>query len=143
MHAMFDVKRKVAVGVIGVLGVVGAGGAAYAATPSPTTAHKTHAHHRAHGLLAHADKGTVEVKVHGSWVTYSIDRGKVTAASATSVTLALPDGTSVTEAISAATKFRGVTSAAALTVGKRAVVVSQGQAAVRVAQRAATATPAA
>jgi hypothetical protein len=66
----------------------------------------------------------------------------VTAVTATSVTLALPDGQSVTEAIASTTKFSGVSSASAVTVGQPAVVVSQGTTATRVAQRAATATPA-
>jgi hypothetical protein len=146
MHALFDVKRNVAVGVIGALGVFGAGGAAYAATPSSTTApapHAIRAHHKVRSLLARADRATVEVKVKGAWVTYGVDRGKVSAVSATSVTLALADGTSVTESISPTTKFDGVTSAGAVTVGRAAVVISRGTTATRIGQRAASATPAA
>jgi hypothetical protein len=148
MGAFFNLKRNVAFVSIAVLGVTGIGGAAYAATPATTTApaakaaHSKAAHHRARSLLSRADRATVEVKVKGAWVTYAIDRGKVTAVTATSVTLALPDGQSVTEAIASTTKFSGVSSASAVTVGQPAVVVSQGTTATRVAQRAATATPA-
>jgi hypothetical protein len=66
----------------------------------------------------------------------------VTAVSATSVTLGLADGQSVTVAIASTTKFNGVSSAAAVTIGKPAVVVSQGTTATRVTQKAAQATPA-
>jgi hypothetical protein len=148
MGAMFNLKRNVAFASIAVLGVTGIGGAAYAATPAATTApaakaaHTKAAHPRVKSLLSRADKATVEIKVKGAWVTYGVDRGKVTAVSPTSVTLALADGQSVTEAIASTTKFNGVASATAVTVGKPAVVVSQGTTATRIAQRAASATPA-
>jgi hypothetical protein len=153
MGALFNLKQNVAFASIAVIGVTGIGGAAYAATTATTTApaatapaakaaHAKAAHHRAKSLLSRADRATVEIKVKGAWVTYGIDRGKVTAVSPTSVTLALADGQSVTEAIASTTKFGGVSGASAVTVGKPAMVVSQGATATRIVQRAATATPA-
>jgi hypothetical protein len=64
------------------------------------------------------------IKADGSTVSFSFDRGSVTAASDTSVTLKRVDGPSVTKSISADTKLRGK-----LAVGGKAAVFSQGSAA--------------
>lgn len=130
--------------------VLGGGTAAVvAATTSPaaagtvsltatntSAATATHAaRHHARGLLARTDHATVELKVKGQWVTYDLDRGKVTAVSATSITLARPDGQSVTLAIAGTTRFGPKTaSASAITVGARATVISEGGTARRVVQ---------
>ncbi len=120
---------------------VTAGPATASAVPATTVSRVTAAHHGAHPwigrLLARTDHATVEVKRHGTWVTLELDRGKVTAASATSVSLARPDGTSVTIAVTPATKVRGVSSAAALVIGHRARVVSLGGDALLVGQHTA------
>lgn len=120
---------------------VTAGPATAAAVPASTVAAVTAGHHHHHHarpwigrLLARTDHATVEVKRHGSWVTLELDRGKVTAASASSVTLARPDGTSVTIKVTPGTKLRGVASAAKLVVGHGARVVSTGGAALLIGQ---------
>lgn len=120
---------------------VTAGPATASSLPATTVSSVTAGHHHAHPwigrLLARTDHATVEVKRHGTWVTLELDRGKVTAASATSVTLARPDGTSVTIAITPSTKVRGVSSAAALVIGHGARVVSLGGDALLVGQHTA------
>ena len=64
------------------------------------------------------------IKADGSTKAFSFDRGQVTAASDTSVTIKRADGPSVTKSISADTKLRGK-----LAVGGKALVFSQGSAA--------------
>jgi len=90
----------------------------------------------ARSLLARADHGTLEVRKGTAWITVDFDRGTVTAASATSVTLHRPDGQSVTLAITPATKFRGVTSASQLTTGRHAIAISQAGNALHITERA-------
>jgi hypothetical protein len=92
-------------------------------------------------LLARADHGSLEVRVKGQWVTFTLDAGKVTSVSGSSITLARPDGQNVTEAITSGTRFKGVTSPTAIVVGKRARVISQNGVAVQVAQRSGNASP--
>jgi len=78
--------------------------------------------------LMHAVHADVEVtKADGSIVSRSFDRGQVTAASETSVTVKRADGPSVTKSISADTKVRGK-----LAVGGRALIVSQGATALKI-----------
>ncbi len=129
--------RKTAFGAAGVVAALAAGGTAYAATSSspgatgPTAAGPVPAVRR---LLQRADHATVEVKVKGQWVTYTLDRGEVTAVSPTSITLTRPDGQIVTDTIGPATKFAGVASEASLQADRRALVVSEGGAALRIRQ---------
>lgn len=66
----------------------------------------------------HADVSFI--KADASTVSFSFDRGQVTAASATSVTIKRADGPSVTLGISADTKVRGK-----LAVGGKAAIFSQ------------------
>ncbi|MGH9076043.1 MAG: hypothetical protein ACRDY0_01070 [Acidimicrobiales bacterium] len=142
MSLFVSTRRKVAFGAVGALAAVGLGGTAYAATtssgsPGPTAGAATpaaHAHHRARSLVARSDHATIEVKVKGHWVTYTLDRGQVSAVSPTSITLARPDGQSVTDAITSTTKLRGVTSEPAIQQGKPALVVSTNGDAVRIHQ---------
>jgi hypothetical protein len=107
-----------------------------AATPSAAPTAKAAAGHR--GLLARTDHATLEVRQDGKWVTVDVDRGNVTSASTTSITLMRPDGQSVTVHISSSTKFRGkeATSAAALKTGVRAMVVSESGTATSVTEGA-------
>jgi hypothetical protein len=145
-------RRKVAVGAVGVIAALGIGGTAFAATsssPSTTPSASTTAAsstsltaktaktgtHRA--LLARADHATIQLKVKGAWVTYTMDIGKVTEVSPTSITLSRPDGQSVTESISLTTKFAGVSSESAVKVGKAARVLSKNGVALRITQRVA------
>lgn len=76
------------------------------------------------GLMGAVHADVKVIKADGSNVSFSFDRGSVTAASATSVTLKRADGPSVTKNISADTKLRGT-----LAVGGKAAVFSQGGAA--------------
>jgi hypothetical protein len=93
------------------------------ATPKPAAARRS--------LLSRADHATLEIRQGGTWVTVDLDRGNVTAASGSSITLSRPDGQSVTLQLSSSTKFRGkvATSASALKTGVRAVVISENGAA--------------
>ena len=135
---------KAAIATVGLAASLGIGGAAYAATSSsPThasaaTATSARSTGKAKGLLARADHGTLEIKRKGQWVTYELDRGKVTAVSPTSITLARPDGQTVTEAIDSATKFKGVSSEAGIQTGRSALVLSENGTAVRVRQGSGT-----
>ncbi len=146
---IFDTTgRKVALAAVAGLVAAGAGGTAYAATgsggpaspPAGSTgtaapaAPAAHAHGRHRSLLQRSDHAAVELKVKGQWVTYTIDRGRVTAVSPTSITLARPDGQSVTDSIDPATRYGGVTSEAAIQLGRPAAVVSAGGAALRIHQ---------
>jgi len=79
---------------------------------------------RIRALLARTDYATVEVKAKGSWVTYTVNRGRLTAVSATSVTVLRPDGDSVTVAVTATTKIRGLRGAPSLQTGHNVEVVS-------------------
>lgn len=107
---------------------IGSANLAASSSPARVPHHAHHARHahQAKGLLARSDHATVEIKQHGHWVTITLDRGKVTAVSATSITLARPDGQSTTIPLTASTRYRGVaTSAATVQKGRRATVVSE------------------
>lgn len=96
-------------------------------SPAPTTGVKAKSGAQRHDLLSQADHATLEIKKNGKWVTVNVDRGNVTAASASSITLSRPDGQSVTIQLLTSTKFGGkeATSASALKTGVRATVVSE------------------
>jgi hypothetical protein len=98
------------------------------ATTKPTARAK--GHHR--GLLARTDHATIELKVKGQWVTYDLDRGKITSVSSTSISLARPDGQSVTLGIASSTHFGHKGSASALKTGVEATVTSENGTARRV-----------
>jgi hypothetical protein len=91
-------------------------------------------------LLARTDHATIELRRHGSWVTIDLDRGKVAAVSASSITLDRPDGQSVTLAITPTTRFRGVSGPGAVVTDQRATVVSENGSALWVAQHPKTAS---
>jgi hypothetical protein len=76
------------------------------------------------GLMGAVHADVMFIKADGSTVSFSFDRGSVTAASDTSVTIKRADGPSVTKSISADTKLRGK-----LAVGGKAAVFSNGSAA--------------
>ncbi len=150
--------RTATAGLVGAVALAGLGTSAYAATSSSSTSspssatsspasHSSTASHSSAAstragatgdklgrLLARADEATFELKVKGNWVVYDIDRGKVSVVSASSITLALPDGKSVTESITSATKFEGVASESAVSVGHRALVTSTNGTAIRIRQ---------
>jgi hypothetical protein len=146
-------KHRVAAVVTAAAVAVGGGSAAILAATSPasagtaslaaatapmrvTTAVKAAGAAGRHdrSLLARSDHATIELRVKGHWVTFDLDRGKVTAVSSGAITLLRPDGDSVTLKIDAATRFGGVASASAVHTGDRATVVSEGGTARRVAQ---------
>ena len=135
-------KRFTAV-LVGTL-VLAGGAYAYAAdnpsTPSTTApgASSAAANHPGRHLrrpLHRAVHGDLVVRTKTGFENVTVDRGKVTAASASSVTIERPDGVSVTKAVTADTKFRGVDSADQLVHDKGAIVVSKGDTAVLVGQR--------
>jgi hypothetical protein len=76
------------------------------------------------GLFGAVHADVSFIKADGSSDAFTFDRGRVTAASETSVTLKRADGPSVTKSISADTKLRGN-----LAVGGKAAVFSKGSAA--------------
>ena len=76
------------------------------------------------GRAAHAELVVPKRGAEGQWETVVVDRGKVTAASAESVSLQRPDGPTVTVKVVAGTKVRGAASAADLATGRSVVVVS-------------------
>ncbi len=159
MNLLTNSKRRVAAAIIvgGTL-VAGGGAAAYAAsastgspstgsistgspsTGSPSTGSTStapgaaRAEHRS--VLKRADHASLEVRDQGRWVTINVDRGNVTVASTTSITLARPDGQSVTIALAPSTKYGGkeATSAAALKTGVRVRVTSINGTALRVTE---------
>ncbi|MBV9662010.1 MAG: hypothetical protein JO337_12715 [Acidimicrobiales bacterium] len=153
-------RGRTAAGALGVLAAVGTAGAvtgaahAVAGTQSPgastnlasatdasspisTTATTVRPHARS--LLKRSDHATIELKVKGQWVTYTLDRGKVSAVSPTSMTVARPDGQSVTETINSSTKYRGVASEGAIQLNQPAAVISEGGTALVIRQKPATA----
>lgn len=151
MNLLGNTKHHVLAGaLLGGAILAGGGAAAYAAStsstptspppastssssPSSSTAGPTKAHR---SLLTRADHATLEIRKKGKWVTVTVDRGNVTAASATSITLARPDGQNVTLALTSSTKFRGkeAGSAAALKTGVRAQVTSMNGSAIAVTE---------
>jgi len=88
------------------------------------------------GPLGRAIHGDVIVRGQSGngFENVTFDRGQVTAVSASSITVKRPDGQSVTKAIDANTKFRGVQSAGDVKTGKPALVVSKGNTATVVGQ---------
>jgi hypothetical protein len=88
------------------------------------------------GLLQRAIHGDVIVRSQSGkgFENVTFDRGEVTAVSASSITVKRPDGQSVTKAIDANTKFRGVQSAGDVKTGKPALVMSKGGTATMVGQ---------
>ncbi len=146
-------QKLAAVGVAGAV-VLGAGGAvAWAQTggtstttppaastpstsPSPSAAAKVAGALDLRAIARRSVHGDVVVKdKDGQYVTVTFDRGTVTAASATSITLTRPDGPSVTLTVNADTKVHGPASAAAVVAGKDAVVVSRSGTATQILQR--------
>lgn len=79
------------------------------------------------GLFGAVHADVSFIKADGSTDSFSFDRGEVTAASNTSITIERADGPSVTKSISADTKLRGT-----VAVGGKAAVFSKGSAATAV-----------
>jgi hypothetical protein len=142
------VAGAMGLGAAGALGWVGGGSGGSSTSPSsaspatlvasatsPTTQAKA-GRGGLLGLLRRTDHGTFEVRTKaGQWVTYTFDRGKVTAVNGQTITLARPDGQSTTLTITPETRFRGVATAQDVQTGKGAIVVSKDGNAVVVAQR--------
>jgi hypothetical protein len=146
MTIKLSVKQKIVGLVVAAATVLGAGGAvAWAQTGGGSTPSTPAATQTAdvpakalRPLARRAVHGDVVVKAKdGSYVTVTFDRGTVTAASATSVTLQRPDtNKAVTLTVDANTKVHGVASAADLQVGKDAIVISRSGTATQILQRA-------
>ncbi len=143
--------RKTVFAAVGLAAALGAGGTAFAMTSSPSsppagtsastpgrpaTALAVHAGRRHRlALLQRADHATIEIKVKGKWVTYTLDRGKVTAVSPSSITLLRPDGQTVTEQITSSTKYGGVGAETQVRTDQPAMVISDNGTALRIRQR--------
>jgi hypothetical protein len=129
-------QHRIAAGVTAAALAVGGGSAAIVAatSPAPTPAAKAAEGHHDRSLLKRADHASIELKVKGHWVTYVLDRGQVTAVSGTAISLARPDGQSVTLTIDSATRFGHKGSVTAIRTGSDATVISDNGAAIRVAQ---------
>jgi hypothetical protein len=110
--------------------------AAPPAAPAPSTGAKGAGALDLRGVARRSVHGDVIVKdKSGQYVTVTFDRGTVTAASATSITLTRPDGPTVTLTVNADTKVHGPASAAAVATGKDAVVISRSGTATQILQR--------
>ena len=81
---------------------------------------------RARRRAAHVELIVPKKGVVGQWETIFVDRGKVTAASAESISVQRPDGPTVTLKVTPATKVKGAASAAELAPGRDVMVVSAG-----------------
>jgi hypothetical protein len=86
-------------------------------------------------LARRAVHGELTVHTKDGYQTVTFDRGAVTSANGTSITIRRPDGVSVTEALTPTTRYRGISGASAITTGKQAIVVSHDGTALLVAQR--------
>jgi hypothetical protein len=146
-------KKIAGAAVVASLLAGGIGAAAWADTSSTTTPNAAPstapaptspaAPAKARSLLGRIDHGAVEIKQGKAWVTVDYDRGKVTSVAPDHITLARPDGQSVTLQIAATTRYRGVTSESELQtgVGARVLSTTSGTAIV-VAQKAPAASAA-
>ena len=132
-------KRMTAV-LVGTL-VLAGGAYAYAADspssapPSASAPAAPHPSQDRRGPLRRAVHGDLIVRTKAGFENVTVDRGKVTAVSATSITIERPDGVSVTKAVTSDTRSRGVDAAEQVEQGKGALVVSKGNTAVLIAQR--------
>jgi hypothetical protein len=88
------------------------------------------------GARSRAVHGDLIVRGKDGFQNVSFDKGEVVGHSDTSITLKRADGVEVTKAINADTKFKGVGSAGEIVDAKPALVISKGDTAVAVAQRA-------
>jgi hypothetical protein len=156
-------KKIAGLAVVGAV-LAGAGTVAWAdtnsgastatAAPVAATAAPAKAGRRGLAILRRADHGIVEIKVKGvatgtatgtaaagtaTWQTVTFDRGKVSNVTGSQITLARPDGTSVTLTINAGTTYKGVASWQQVTTAKGAIVVSENGTATTIAQRVAPA----
>lgn len=87
------------------------------------------------GRAAHAEAVVPKKGAPGQWETVVLDRGKVTAASADSLSIQRPDGPTVTVKVVAGTKVKGADKVADLAVDRQVVVVSSNGEARAVAAR--------
>jgi hypothetical protein len=149
-----SISKKVAALGVAAAALVGGGAAAWAQStagsgaPAPTTttapaksttpAAPGIAVARLRAIARRVDHGDLETKTKdGTWVTVTLDRGTVGAASATSVTIDRPDGQKATLSINSSTKVHGISSVADLKTGEAAIVVSQAGTATHILQKAA------
>lgn len=138
----------VAAALLGALGIGGVGvAAAHGALPMSLSATlgqpSSHVGHARPGAAAHGKRGphggivhgSVITSVNGAYVTYTLDAGQVTSASASSITLKRADGQSVTLTITANTAWANHHAAPkdiSKLQGRNLVVFSQNGSAVQV-----------
>jgi len=141
MSLFHSPKHKLAAGIVAGVTLLGtAAGVATAATTSSTatvspavlSAAAALSKAPLTGYWKTADHAAVEFLRGAEWYTLDWDRGAVGSASATSLTVQRPDGTSVTFVINSTTKFHGVSSGSALQTGSRVRVISYDGTAIRI-----------
>lgn len=139
-------RRRIAAAVIVAAGLATAG-IAYAESqpadpsvgPSPHAAARAGGRPGGPGVLKGAIHGDLLVRGEdGATRTVTFDRGKITAVSATSITVERPDGVSVSKNLTDQTVFNG-TPKDKLQAGMGAIVVSAGDTAERVLSKGARA----
>ncbi|MEY2476074.1 MAG: hypothetical protein QOG87_1389 [Actinomycetota bacterium] len=107
-----------------------------AATTTTTSGPKAGGRPGAMGPVGHAVHGDLIVRTKdGTFETVALDRGTLTAVSATSLTLHRPDGVDVTVKLDGDTRYRGVENAGALQKDQPVAVVSKDGTARVVMQR--------
>jgi hypothetical protein len=145
-------KRNIAAVIVAAV-VVGASGAAYAAKPArPTLTSKTAANAagsapsaqpgtpagrrgmKPGGFLRRAVHGDLVVRGKAGFENVTFDRGTLTSVDGNRLTIARPDGPSVTVTLTDATRYRGVAGKDALVTGKPTMVVSKDGNALMVGQ---------
>lgn len=144
---MSRLARLVTAGVLATGLGAGALGVASAGTPAPSTSAGSPApvakdHHK--GLLKRTLHGTFAVQRKGAVATVSIQRGEITAVSASSITLKSKDGYLGTYAVSKDTKLRASgapAAASAFKTGMRATVFAVKSGSAFVAQRMVAGSP--
>ena len=120
-------KRGYRVLAISAVALVVAGGAVAVASAAHGGKAKAKAHVANHLIHAGVHADVSLIRADGSTDAFAVDRGRVTASSATSLTLQRGDGKSVTLSLSSTTLVRGT-----IAVGKPVLVFSRDGAAFRI-----------
>ncbi|HLI45101.1 MAG TPA: hypothetical protein VKU92_11625 [Acidimicrobiales bacterium] len=100
-------------------------------TAAPSTAHAHHLHwrrflrRRVRELLRHSVHADFVVKHKGTWITISVDRGKLDQATSSSISLTRADGVTVSAQVTSSTKFFGIPENR-LAAGDRVIVAQSG-----------------
>ena len=118
-------KRGFGIAAVAVASLVVAGGAVAVAGAAHGKAAKRHVAKQLVRAGVHADVSLI--RADGTTDAFSVDRGKVTTSSSTSLTLQRADGKTVTVSLNSSTIVRGT-----ITIGHKALVISRDGSVVRV-----------